>query len=302
MTGAAVQHVTMPARTLVQLALCTLIWGSTWLVIKTQLGVVPLGWSIAYRFLVAAAVMLAYCVATGKSLRLTPRGHAVALVMALLQFVLNFRMVYAAEKYVTSGVVAVIFALLVVPNALLAWAFLGQRVTARFLVGSAIGMAGVGLLFWRELTAMPAGDGVMLGFGMTLAGVMFASMANVTQAGGFARAEPPHALLALSLLYGGMIDVALAFAFDGPPVIDRSPGYIAGFVYLGAIGSALAFNLYYDTIRTIGPARAAYSSLIVPFVAMALSTAFEGYRWTALGVAGTLLALAGLTIALASRR
>lgn len=292
----------MPRRTLVQLVVVTLIWGSTWLVIKTQLGVVPISWSIAYRFLTAAALMLGYCLLTGKPLRLGVQGHLLAVAMALLQFVLNFNFVYHAEEHVTSGVVAVVFALLVMPNAILAWTFLGQRVTVRFAIGSAIGIAGIALLFWRELTATPVGDGkVLLGFALTLAGVLCASIANVIQAGGLARSMPPHGLLGIALLYGAIIDVGVALATDGAPVIDPSLGYVAGFLYLGGLGSALAFNLYYDAIRTIGPARAAYSSLVVPFVAMALSTAYEGYGWTAAGVAGTLLAVAGLYIALASR-
>lgn len=293
----------MPTRTLVQFIIVTLIWSSTWLVIKEQLGVVPASWSITYRFLSAAVLMIGFCVLTGKSLRLGARGHGLAVVMALLQFVLNFTFVYAAEEHVTSGVVAVVFALLVVPNAILAWIFLGQPVTGRFVLGSAIGIAGVGLLFRRELGMTPGGDGaVLLGLGLTVAGVLCASVVNVLQAGKLARSLPPHGLLAVALGYGALFNILVALVTDGAPVIDPSPAYVAGFLYLGALGSALAFNLYYDMIRTIGPARAAYSSLVIPFIAMMLSTAFEGYRWTAAGVVGTLLSISGLYIAMAARR
>ena len=58
---------------------------------------------------------------------------------------LNYNFVYAAELYITSGLVAVVFALLVVPNAGLAWLFFGERVSGRFVLGSAVAMAGVGL-------------------------------------------------------------------------------------------------------------------------------------------------------------
>ena len=66
--------------------------------------------------------------------------------------------------------------------------------------------------------------------------------------------------------------------------------------------SALAFPLYFGVIRAIGPAKAAYSSVMVPVIAMLLSTLFEGYRWSALAVAGAVLAIAGLVIALRARR
>ncbi len=293
----------IPARTWVQLITVTLIWGSTWLVIKSQLGVVPVAWSVAYRFITAAAIMLAYCLVTRRSMRIGPPGHLLAAAVAVCQFLLNFNLVYRAEEHVTSGVVAVVFALLVVPNALFARLILGHPVTARFAVGSALGIGGVAMLFRHELTMTRASDsGVMLGLALTLAAVLVASLANVMQGTATAAALSVRGLLAVILLYAAVIDTAFALAVAGPPVIDPTPLYIGGFVYLGAVASALAFNLYYDAIRAIGPGRAAYTSLVVPFIAMGLSTVFEGYRWTLLAVAGAALAVLGLYVALSSRR
>ena len=290
----------MSTRTLIQFAIVTLIWGSTWLVIKTQLGPVPTSWSITYRFLSAAAAMLAFCLVTRTSFALGVKGHAFALVLAVLQFCLNFNFVYRAEGYITSGLVAVAFALLIVPNALLGWAVLGQRVNAMFALGSLIGIAGVALLFHHEFTVL-GGNSVPLGIGLTLAGVLSASIANIMQATPTGRSLPPYSTLAMALLYGGLIDAAVAFVVSGPPVIDPTPSYVAGFLYLGVLGSAITFPLYFDMIRTIGPARAAYCGLLIPFVAMALSTLFEDYVWTPTAVAGGVLALFGLWIALRAR-
>lgn len=293
----------MSARTLIQLAICTLVWSSTWTVIRTQLGVVPVAWSVTYRFLVAAALMIVFCLVTRRSLRIPLHGHVFAAVVGLFQFVLNFNLVYVAEQSVTSGVVAAMFALLIIPNSLLAAVFLGQRITARFAVGSTLGVAGVALLFWHEIEMMSIdSSGVAFGFGLTIVAIVCASLGNVMQASPMARALPPQGMLAISLLYGALIDGIYAFVTAGPPVMDTSPLYIAGFVYLGAFASALAFNLYYDVIRTIGPARAAYSSLVIPFVAMALSTLLEGYHWTLLAAVGAGLVTLGLYVALSARR
>ena len=289
------------ARTLVQLAIVTLIWGSTWTVIRTQLGVVPPAWSVAYRFVTAAILMLGFCLVTRQSLRIGGRGHLFALAVALFQFALNFNLVYRAEEHITSGVVSVVFALLVVPNTLFATIFLKHRVMPRFVAGSALGIAGVGLLFWHEMGMAGAGAGVTIGFAMTLAAVVCASVPNVMQASRFAASLPRHGTLAVGLIYGALINAGFAFAAAGPPVIDLLPAYVAGFLYLGAFASALAFALYYDAIRAIGPGRAAYSNLVIPFVAMALSTVLEGYRWTPLAIGGAMLALAGLYVALSAR-
>ena len=134
-------------KVLLPFALVTLIWGSTWIVITDQLGTVPPTWSVAYRFAIAAAAMFVYARWSGASLRIGREGHLLALLFGIPQFCLNYNLVYAAELYVTSGLVAVVFALLIVPNSLLARLFLKQKVTGGFLAGSAVALAGVALLF-----------------------------------------------------------------------------------------------------------------------------------------------------------
>ena len=280
--------------------LITLIWSSTWIVIKGQLGVVPPVWSVSYRFLIAGAAMMAIARLAGMSLAIG-RGHWPAALLGLLQFVLNYNFVYASELHITSGLAAVVFALLVVPNAGLAWLFFGETVSPRFLLGSAVAMAGVGLLFLQEIRNSPTPTGeVLAGLGLALLAVFAASASNVMQLAGRMKSLPVAPMLGWAMLYGGLLDAAFAWASTGAPVFETSLRYWLGLVYLGVIASALAFWLYYRIIRRIGPARAAWSSVLIPILAMALSTAFEGYRWSALAVGGGLLAIAGLLIALRS--
>jgi hypothetical protein len=104
------------------------------------------------------------------------------------------------------------------------------------------------------------------------------------------------------MLIGATIDATYAWATTGPPVMEWRTGYIVGLLYLGIFASALAFVLYFGLIRAIGPAMAAYSGVLVPVIAMLLSTVFEGYRWSPLAAFGCLLALVGLVIALRARR
>ena len=105
----------------------TAIWGSTWIVIRDQLGTVPPQWSVTYRFAIAAIAMAAVARWKGESLRFGRRAAARRGVLGFFQFGVNFNAVYLAEQHITSGVVATVFALLLIPNSLLAWAFLGQR-------------------------------------------------------------------------------------------------------------------------------------------------------------------------------
>ncbi len=290
-------------RVLLPFLLITLIWGSTWIVIRDQISTVPPVWSVTYRFAIAATAMFAYALATGASLRIGRQGHVLALLFGLPQFFLNFNFVYAAEHYITSGLVAVVFALLMVPNSALGWLFLKHRITGRFALGSAVALAGVALLFVQELRSSDAAPReVLLGIGLTMLGVLAASVANVMQAAERMRARPVAAMLAWGMFYGVIANAVTAWLLYGPPVAEARVLYWAGLLYLGLFASALAFTFYFGLIRIIGPARAAYSSVLIPILAMAFSTVFEGYGWSPLAVAGGLLALAGLVIALRSRR
>ena len=289
-------------RVAVPFLLVTLVWGSTWIVIRDQIGTVPPAWSVSYRFFIASAAMFAYARAIGLPLGLERRHVGIAAAAGVLQFVLNFNFVYAAEGYITSGLVAVVFALLIVPNTIFARIFVGQTITRGFLAGSAVAIAGVALLFVQELRNDAASpDRVAAGIALTLIAVVSASAANVMQASERARGAPIAVVLAWAMLTGALLNAAYAWPTAGPPRFEPRWGYWAGLIYLALAASALAFTLYYRIIRLIGPARSAYSSVLVPIIAMALSTIFEGYRWSPLAAGGGSLVLGGLVIALRSR-
>jgi len=283
-----------------------LVWGSTWLVIKAQIGPVPASWSVTWRFTGAAIGMFALGLARGDiRLRALVPERAVLIRAGLIGVSLfcgNFQFVYRAESHLTSGLVAVVFALLVFPNAVFSRIFLGTPVTRGFVLGSMIALGGIVLLMIREYHAAPVGSDVPLGAGMTLLALICASTGNVLQAGEVARRVPAAMLLAWAFLIGATADFIVACVLSGPPVIDWSPLYLGSVAYLALIGSVLTFPLYNLLLREMGPGHAAYNGVVVPVVAMLLSTVFEAYHWTGLNIAGATLALAGLVVALRSRR
>jgi len=277
----------------------TAIWGSTWIVIRDQLGTVPPQWSVTYRFIVAAIAMAAVARWKGESLNVGGKGLLAAVFLGFTQFCINFNAVYLAERHITSGVVATVFALLLIPATLMGWAFLGHKPSKRFAWSSLIAVAGIALLFVHEIREHPADSRqIAAGIGLTLIGMLGASVANVMQAREEIRRYPLFALLAWSMAAGALIDGIIAVAMTGPPIFDPRPGYWIGVVYLALPASVLTFSLYYPVVRRIGPAKAAYSSVLVPIIAMGFSTWLEGYRWTGLTVAGAILALGGMVLAL----
>jgi drug/metabolite transporter (DMT)-like permease len=292
-SGSSFRSVTLP------FIIFTAIWGSTWIVIWTQLGTVPPQWSVTYRFAIAAVVMAALAAWKGESLRLGTRGLLAASFLGFTQFCVNFNAVYLAEQHITSGVVATVFALLLIPATLMGWAWLGHRPSRRFAWGSLVAVSGIVLLFMHELRERPADSHqVAAGIGITLVGMLGAAIANVAQARPEFRRFPLFALLALSMAAGAAIDGVIAWVMTGPPVLDDRPSYWFGVFYLAIFASVLTFSLYYPVVRRIGPAKASYSSVIVPIIAMGFSTWIEDYRWTGLTIAGAVLALGGMAAAL----
>lgn len=282
----------------------TAIWGSTWIVIRDQLGTVPAQWSVAYRFAIATVGMALVTKWRGHSLRPGPGFLPVAAIVGVSQFVVNFNAVYFAEAYITSGLVATVFALLMVPNALLAWAWLGHKPTGRFLAASLVAIGGIALLFLHELKENPTVDMSILWIGIvwTVVGLLGASVSNVYQARDAVKKHSLFAILTWAMGIGAAIDAIIAFVMTGAPVIETRPGYWLGLIYLALFASVLCFSLYYPVVRKIGPGKAAYSSAIVPIIAMALSTLFEGFHWTTLSISGASLALAGTVLAMQARR
>ncbi|TNE57556.1 MAG: DMT family transporter [Sphingomonadales bacterium] len=278
------------------------IWGSTWFVITGQIDGVPAAWSVFYRFLLATPALFLLAFLMKRRLTLTTPEHVLAIIVGIAQFSGNFLFVYHAEQHITSGIVAVMFALLMLPNAMFARIFLGERMQGGFLLGSAVAVAGVSMLLIHEWQAATLGGDVALGIALTIGGILAASFANVVQANKTGRAIPMVSLLAWAMLYGVLFDFAFALMTAGPPPIPGHWQYWAGMAYLALIGSVVTFPLHYNLVREIGAGRTAYNGIVTVCVAMLLSTLFEGYRWTSLTAGGMALALLGMVLALRARR
>ncbi|MDJ0979570.1 MAG: DMT family transporter [Erythrobacter sp.] len=294
------------ARVILPFLLTGTIWGSTWLVITGQIGDVPAAWSVFYRFALATPALFLVAAIMKRRLKLTAREHRLAILVGLLQFSGNFLFVYHAELYVTSGIVAMMFGLLMVPNALLARIFLGERAHGGFVLGSAIAIVGVSFLLFHEWRANPEagviGGNVGLGIVLAMLGILAASIANVVQANPTGRAVPMVSLLAWAMVYGTVFDLGFAALTAGPPPFPTAWEYWAGIVYLALIGSVVTFPLHYNLVREIGAGRTAYNSILTISVAMSLSTLFEDYRWTWLTASGMGLAVLGMVLALRSKQ
>lgn len=301
MSDAAAPSMLNP-RVLVPFMLTGTIWGSTWFVITGQIADVPAAWGVFYRFMLATPTLFALALAMGNRLRLNRPEHLLALGVGIAQFSGNFLFVYHAEHHITSGIVAVMFALLMVPNAIFARVFIGERAAGGFVGGSLVAIAGVALLLVHEWNAAPLDGNVGLGIVLAVGGMLAASIANVVQANPTGRGVPMVSFLAWAMVYGTSFDLVYALATEGLPVVPTGWQFWAGTAYLAIIGSVVTFPLHYNLVCEIGAGRTAYNAIVTVCVAMLLSTLFEGFVWDALSASGMALALLGMGLALRSRQ
>jgi drug/metabolite transporter (DMT)-like permease len=283
-------------------AISTLIWGSTWLAIKFQLGSVAPEVSVAYRFALAALVLGAWCFVTRRSLRFGAGAHAFIALQGVLLFGLNYIGVYEAERYATSGLVAVLFSTIVFMNPIGARLVFRHALTLRTLVAAALGVIGVALLFIPELTQARRGGSVALAIVLGLGATAIATGGNLAamrnQRAGIA--VLPGA--AWGMGYGALAAAIVAVLQGAAWTIDLRAPYVASLLYLAIVGSVIAFGAYLTLLKQVGAATASYVGVATPVVAMALSTLFEGYRWTPLAAFGVVLAIAGNWLALKPAR
>lgn len=280
---------------------CVLIWGSTWYAIKFQVGDVPPSWSVAYRFALASLMLFIYCLATKKKLRFSIRDHVWFMGIGMFLFSLNYIMVYYGTIHLTSGLVAVAFSLLGIFNIFNTRLFLKARIDPYILAVSSLGVIGLALIFSKEISALSLSDKGVLGLTFCLTGSFLASLGNTVAASTGARNLPLMSFNAWGMLYGTLVNVLFAFANGDPMVFDDRLSYWVSMVFLSAFGTVLAFTLYLWLISRIGVAKAGYVAVIMPMVALVISTIFEGYIWTPMAAVGAMLVVGG-NILVAKRR
>lgn len=276
----------------------SLIWGSTWLAIKLQLTQVPPILSVSYRFCLASLILLAYCRLTGKRLNFPLRDHWYMMLVGVTLFGLSYCGSYLATAYMTSGLVAVVFSTIMMWNILNLRIFMGQPVAWRAFLGGVVGISGICIVFWHDLAAFTATRG-LIGLLIAIAGAYLASIGNVISSRNSKNGLPVTQANAFGMGYGGLLTLVIHFAMGGTLTMDWSLGYLGPMLYLTIFGSIAAFGCYMLLISRIGAEYAGYVTLLMPIIALILSTLFEGYQWTHNALVGVALVLAGNLMILA---
>ena len=270
-----------------------LIWGSSWLAIKYQLGAVDPMVSVAYRFLLASALSWLYCHFSGRLMHYSLRDHGFMFLQGVSLFAINYWLFYLSELTLASGLAAVIFSTIVVMNMMNGVLFLKNRLELRVVLGAGMGLFGIILVFWPEVTDFESGNENLFAVFLAVLATLLASLGNIASARNQRKGIPVVQANTFGMTYGALLMLFLSWATGRAFTFEVTLPYVSSLVFLSFFASIIAFWTYLTLLGRVGVERAAYATLIFPIVALGFSTVFEDYQWTASAGIGILLILAG---------
>lgn len=279
-----------------------LIWGSTWLAINFQLGLVAPEVSVFYRQGLASFLLFAWAMLRGLDLRFSLRSHGWFFLLGFTLFGLNYVLAYNAQNYIPSAMNAVLFATMVWMNVILARLFFRTPFEWHVLLGAALGMAGVVILFWPALSVTSLDARTLLGAGISLAGAAVASIGNMVSHQSQKERLPVLQSNAWGMFYGAVLTGIWALASGKPFNFEPTLEYVGSLLYLSVFGSVVAFGCYLRLLGLIGPGKAGYIAVVIPIVAVLISMLFEGLQLNPHLIVGIALVLGGNLVILAYRR
>jgi len=276
----------------------SLIWGSTWYTIKFQLGIVDPIMSVAYRFFLASTILILFSLLFKYNLRFDYKQHLLFVLQGILLFGMNYWLVYLAEIQLTSGLIAVIFSLVVFTNAIFGAIFIRSKITWNIALGGILAILGTALIFKEEVSLLFGKTVVVSAIIMSFGSVILASLGNVLSAYSQKKKLPLIQSNAFSMLYGSLAVFTVGLLIGKKVNFEMSYSYMLSLSYLAVFGSIIAFSTYLKIIGRIGPAKGSYALVLVPIIAMIFSTFFESYQWQKSALLGMPVLIIGNLVAM----
>lgn len=270
-----------------------LIWGSTWIAINFQLGDVAPEASIAYRFGLAAIVLFVYCWFRKLPLNMSRSQHVWLACFGMSLFGFNYFMLYHAQQNINSALACIAFSTLLFFNIINARIWYKTPISMQVLIGGAMGLIGIVILFWPEVNSLSLTDTTIYGLALCLIGTMSASTGNMISIRNQKNTMPVVQSNAWGMLYGAIFMTIVALVQGKSFTFAWTLPYVSSLLFLSIFGSVIAFGCYLSLMTKIGPHKTSYANILFPAVAVAISTMFEGFEWHSYTVVGFVAIMLG---------
>lgn len=289
----------MNSRNILLFTVCSLIWGTTWFVIKFQVDSTSPVVGVFYRYLLATIMMFVInIVFIKKTLRYPFSNHRYFILHGFFNFCLNYILTYISEKHINSGLVALTFTLLIYFNMLGMKLIFNKSISKNVIYGAILGFVGIFFLFWREISNFNADMATITGIIIGIVATFFASVGNMFAYQNHRLKVPVMTFNAYGMLYGTLFSLIIGLVMKENFYFPTTNSFIFSLTYLSLFGTVIAFWAYQTLVGTIGAERAAYTSIISPVIAVVISTFFENIVFTPQLFIGIILCFAGNLLAL----
>lgn len=289
----------MNSRNIVLFAICSLIWGTTWFVIKFQIDSTSPVVGVFYRYLLASVMMFAINIFfIKKTLRYPWANHRFFILQGFFNFCLNYILTYVSEKYINSGLVALTFTSLIYFNMFGMKVVFKKSVSKNVFIGAVLGFIGITTLFWKEISNFDAQTFTIYGIIIGIVATFCASIGNMFAYQNHRLKIPVMTFNAYGMLYGAGFSLIIGLLLNENFALPMTSSFLFSLSYLSLFGTVIAFWAYQTLVGTIGADRAAYTSIISPVIAIIISTLFENIAFGMNTFIGIILCFAGNLIAL----
>tara|TARA_B110000027_G_scaffold133932_1_gene163985 strand:+ start:243 stop:1127 length:885 start_codon:yes stop_codon:yes gene_type:complete len=255
-------------------------WSPTWYVIKFQLGIVDPLVSVFYRFFLASIIIFIYLLIKKKTLKFSINYHIWFLFFGTCLYSINYVFFYLSNTYLVSAFPAVVFSTVVIMNILGEALYFKKKPSMKTFIGAIIGMFGIIIIFNDEIFNFNLNNGTHIGLLLALLGTFSASTGNMVYQRNLNNNFPLVETLAYAMLYGSLITFLITQIKGSELLFEYSYSYIASLAYLSIVGSIFAFIFYLRLLEKVGPGRAGYVGVVMPVLALLISTIFENLEWS----------------------
>ena len=283
-------------------AICVVVWGTTWHAITYQLFDFSAEVGVAIRFALAGAAVLSLCRWRGVPLGYSLADHGALALQGVFLYGVSYVCVYHGERFVPSGLVAVGYSASPLLSGIGAALVFGAALSRRFIVGGVLGVSGVVVIFWTEITRASASERASLGALLTVASVLLSAVGSLVASRNRKRGVALLPAMGFGMLYGAIAAAVVALAFGRSVALPTAPSWWLSLAYLTFAGSVLTFACFLTLQDRVGVGAAGTVGVMTPLLALLVSIAFEGFRPDLLTAAGAGLAVAGNALMLLPAR
>ena len=270
-----------------------IVWGPTWYIIKFQLGIVDPMTSVFYRFFLSSIIILIFCILKKINLIFTLKEHFFIAALGISLFNINYVLFYLSTVHLISGFVALCFSSILFMNVVNNIIFKSKFPKIMTLVGGFIGTLGLLFIFYDEIINFELSKSTSIGILLGVLATYFASIGNLISEYTSKVKLNVVAVTGYGMLYGSITLLIYLLVTGIELNFDFSYRYVSSLLYLAIFGSVFGFILYLSVIKNIGANDAAYIAIIMPLIALIISTIFEGLEWDLNLYIGAILVLFG---------